>query len=276
MGPTRDPERLEVDLVLQAICARYGYDFRRYAPESIARRIRAAAARIGAQHLGELQHRLICDPEVFSSVLDLLTVRVTEMFRDPEFYRAVRKIIVPFLQTYPQIKIWHAGCASGEEVYATAILLWEAGIYERSQIYATDMSPAALDQARAGIYQESSVKTFSDNYHQSGGSDPFENYWFRGYGGAGIQDRLRRNVHFFHHDLVSDYVLGEMQVIFCRNVLIYFGAELRDRVFLLFSQGLCRGGFLCLGASETLPPIGHEHFEEVLPGQRIYRRKGSA
>lgn len=276
MTPISDSERLEVQLVLEAIHATYGYDFRQYAADSIGRRVRAAAAKVGARHLGELQHRLIREPEVFASMLDVLTVRVTEMFRDPSFYRAIRQVVLPILQTYPQIKIWHAGCSSGEEVYATAILLFEAGIYERSQVYATDMSSAALEQARAGVYPESSLPSFADKYIQSGGLDSFENYWSRAYGSVVVREDLRRNIYFFQHDLVSDYLFGEMQLIFCRNVLIYFGAGLRQRVLEMFSKGVCRGGFLCLGMSEALPMAEQALFEEVLSGQRIYRRRGES
>src|SRR5262249_36859813 len=148
-------EAIEVRLVLEAIYARYGYDFRGYAPESIGRRVKAALARSGSAHLGELQHRLLTEPSVFASIADVLTVQVSEMFRDPSFYRVFRQRVVPLLRTYPLLKVWHAGCASGEEVYTTAILLQEEDLYERTQIYATDMSEVALEQAREGIYAES-------------------------------------------------------------------------------------------------------------------------
>jgi chemotaxis protein methyltransferase CheR len=276
MAPTDDTEQLEVRLVLSAIYERYGYDFRDYAADSIARRVQAAAAKLGVPHLGELQHRLIREPEVFQSTLDFLTVRVTEMFRDPRFYRTLRREVLPVLRTYPQLKIWHAGCASGEEVYASAILLTEAGLYERAQIYATDMSNVALEQAREGVYPEASFALFSSNYLASGGERSFEGYWSRAYDRIVVREDLRKNVHFFQHDLASDYALGEMQLIFCRNVLIYFGAPLRQRVFAMFADALQHGGFLCLGASEAVPATEQARFRELSIADRIYCRRGAA
>jgi chemotaxis protein methyltransferase CheR len=252
MVPDLDIEEIEMRLVLEAINARYGYDFRDYSPESMRRRVQAALARSGAQNLGLMQHRLLCEPDFFASLFDDLTVHVTEMFRDPSFYRVFRELVIPVLRTYPQLKIWHAGCASGEEVYATAILLSEENLYERTQIYATDMSGRAVEQAREGIYPASQAETFSDNYRQSGGKHRLADYYSSAYGRIAVHEKLKRNVVFFQHDLVSDYALGEMQVVFCRNVLIYFGENLRARVLGVFADCLCRGGFLCLGGSERV------------------------
>lgn len=264
---------LEVRLVLEAIHVRYGYDFRHYAPDSMGRRVLAAAAKIGSPNLGALLHRILREPEAFCTVLDALTVRVTEMFRDPPMYRAFRQLVVPVLRTYPQLKIWHAGCASGEEVYATAILLTEEGLYNRAQIYATDMSGAAVEQAREGVYPETLLPEFVMNYREAGGARDFADYWSRAYGRVSIRPALKQNVHFFQHDLVSDYSLGEMHVIFCRNVLIYFGQQLRQRVFSLFADGLARGGFLCLGANETLPTDERAAYQDLAPNERIFRRR---
>jgi chemotaxis protein methyltransferase CheR len=276
MPDEQSAERLELQLLLEAIYLRYGYDFRQYAEDSMERRAQAAAAKVGARHLGELQHRLLREPEIFSGILDVLTVRVTEMFRDPGFYRALRQLVLPVLHTYPQLKIWHAGCASGEEVYATAILLTEAGLYERTQIYATDMSSVAVEQAREGVYLETLLEGFEKNYRAGGGERDFDAYWSRAYGRISIRPSLKQNVHFFQHDLVSDYSLGEMHVIFCRNVLIYFGDELRQRVFSLFADGLARGGFLCLGASESLPPAQRPYYQELSAADRIFRHWSAA
>lgn len=276
MLPEPELEELEVRLLLEAIHDGYGYDFRKYTADSMRRRVAAAAAKVGAKHLGELQHRLLREPQTFSAILDVLTVRVTEMFRDPPVYHALRELVLPVLRTYPQLKIWHAGCASGEEVYATAILLSEAGLYERSQIYATDMSNVAVEQAREGVYPEGMLSDFARNYRDSGGQRDFDGYWSRAYGNISILPALKRNVHVFQHDLVSDYSLGEMQLIVCRNVLIYFGDELRQRVFELFGDGLSRGGFLCLGASETLPAQQRPKFQEVSASARIYRKRSAA
>jgi chemotaxis protein methyltransferase CheR len=265
---------LEVRLVLEAIQVSYGYDFRRYAPDSMGRRVLAAAAKIGAPHLGHLLHRILREPETFCTVLDSLTVRVTEMFRDPSVYRAFRQLVIPVLRTYPQLKIWHAGCASGEEVYATAILLTEEGLYNRAQIYATDMSAAAVDQAREGVYPEALLADFAANYRASGGERDFDQYFSRAYGRVSVRPALKQNVHFFQHDLGSDYSLGEMNLIFCRNVLIYFGDQLRERVFSLFADALGRGGFLCLGANEALPVSQREDYQDISAMDRIFRRRG--
>jgi chemotaxis protein methyltransferase CheR len=264
-------ERIELRLALEAIHARYGYDFRHYEEESIGRRLATAAARIGAPHFGELQHRLLHEPEVFQRVLDILTVRVTEMFRDPAFHRALRELVVPVLLTYPRLKIWHAGCASGEEVYAMAIVLTECGLYERAQIYATDVSHVAVEQAREGIYPDSALAEFAHNYRAAGGEADVASYFARAYGGIAVRPALKKNVHFFQHDLVSDHSLGEMHLVLCRNVLIYFGDALRKRAFSLFGDCLRRGGFLCLGASEALPASERQHYQEASAEQRIYR-----
>jgi chemotaxis protein methyltransferase CheR len=239
----------------------------------MGRRVMAAAAKVGSPNLGALLHRILREPETFCSVLDALTVRVTEMFRDPPMYRAFRQLVLPVLRTYPQLKIWHAGCASGEEVYATAILLTEEGLYNRAQIYATDMSATAVEQAREGVYPETLLPEFTMNYRAAGGERDFSAYWSRAYGRVSVRPALKQNVHFFQHDLVSDYSLGEMHVIFCRNVLIYFGEQLRNRVFSLFADGLSRGGFLCLGANEALPSAERAAYQELAPNERIFRRR---
>jgi chemotaxis protein methyltransferase CheR len=269
----RDVEDLEVRLFLEAIAARYGYDLRGYEPASMRRRVRAALVKSGAANLGDLQHRLLIDPRVFAAVVGDLTVQVSEMFRDPPFYRDFREEVVPILRTYPQLKIWHAGCASGEEVYTTAILLSEEGLLERAQLYATDLSLRALERAKAGIYPAARARAFAESYALAGGAGAFESYFQEGYDNVVVREALRRNVVFFQHDLVADHVFGEMQVIFCRNVLIYFGADLRERVLAKLGQGLCRGGFLCLGASERLSPASRGRtFAELQGKHPIYRR----
>ena len=272
----RETESIEISLVLEAIHRRYGYDLRGYGSDSIGRRVRAALAKSGLEHLGELQHRLLADPEFFAGVFEDLTVHVSEMFRDPEFYRAFRERVVPALRTYPELKIWHAGCSTGEEVYATAILLTEENLYERSQIYATDLSVTALEHAREGVYSDEQARTFARRYAESGGKGQFESYTRTAYDRVAIQERLRKNVVFFHHDLVSDYALGEMHVVFCRNVLIYFGESLRERVLGVLKDGLCRGGFLCLGASESLPAAFEGAFSTFAANERIYQLRGDA
>jgi chemotaxis protein methyltransferase CheR len=272
----KDIEDIEMRLLLEAINARYGYDFRDYSQESVRRRMRAALARSGAANLGLLQHRLLTEPDLFTSLIDDLTVQVSEMFRDPSFYVTFRQQVIPTLRTYPRLKIWHAGCATGEEVYATAILLTEENLYERTQIYATDISARAVAQAREGMYLTSQADLFSDNYVRAGGKKKLDDYYSSAYGRFAINEKLKKNVVFFQHDLVSDYALGEMQVVFCRNVLIYFGDGLRARVLGIFADSLCRGGFLCLGGSERIPPQVSTVFSDFATAERIYRRRGAS
>lgn len=275
MLATDSIEHLEIRLLLQAIEGRYGYRFQDYAEASMRRRVRAALARSGLPHLGELQHKLLCDPEFFATLLDDLTVRVSDVFRDPPFFRAFREKVVPLLHTYPLLKIWHAGCASGEEVYTTAILLAEENLYDRAQIYATDVSLTALEMAQGGVYAGERADGFERNYRDSGGKRGLECYFSRAYGHVTIREPLRRNIVFFQHDLASDHALGEMHVVFCRNVLIYFGADLREQAFAKFAGCLGRGGFLCLGKSECLSPATRAAFSECSASERIYRRRAS-
>jgi chemotaxis protein methyltransferase CheR len=275
MTPEPDPEAIEIRLLLEAIHARYGFDLREYASSSMRRRVRAALARSGLRHLGELQHRILVDPSSFPGVLDDLTVRVTEMFRDPSFYRTFRERVLPMLRTYPLLKIWHGGCSSGEEAYASAILLEEAGLYDRSQIYATDLNAAALEQARQAVYNADRFETFAENYAKSGGSAALASYGTRAYDQVALRESLKRNILFFQHDLVGDHVFGEMHVIFCRNVFIYFDQQLRQRVLEKFAQSLYPGGFLCLGSAERLPPASRQlPFSEFSREERIYRYEG--
>jgi chemotaxis protein methyltransferase CheR len=274
METENEVEAIEVRLFLEAIYLQYGYDMRGYAPASIRRRVMAALAGSGLVHLGELQHRVLADPVFFAAVLETLTVRVTDMFRDPAFYLAFRTQVVPILRSYPLLKIWHAGCSTGEEVYALAIVLDEEKLYDRAQIYATDLSHEGLERAKQGIYPASRVDTFTSNYRHAGGTSNLADYYTPAYDTMIMRESLRRNVLFFRHNLVSDYVFGEMNVILCRNVLIYFGAELKDRVLHTLDQSLCPRGVLCLGSSEHLPRSGQSlPFETLAPDERIYRRE---
>ncbi len=264
-------DAIEVRLFLEAIFARYGYDLRDYSQPTLGRRVHTALANSGCKHLGELQHAVLNDPQVFAHVLDALTIRVSEMFRDPSFYRALRAQVLPILRTYPLLKIWHCGCAAGEEVYASAILLSEEGLYERCQIYATDLSPQALEQAKLGAYPASELAKFTDNYEKSGGRGGFSSYYTQAYGGIAMNESLKRNVVFFQHNLVSDYVFGEMNVVFCRNVMIYFGSELRQQVLDKLTRSVCPGGFLALGSAERLGKVAG--FADFVADERIYRNE---
>jgi chemotaxis protein methyltransferase CheR len=264
-------EDLEIRYVIDAIHRRYGYDFREYERDSMRRRIRSALAKSDMTNLGELQHRVLTCPEYFVALLDDLTVQVSEFFRDPGMQLAFRNDVCPVLRTYPQLKIWLAGCASGEEIYSTAIILEEEGLYDRAQIYATDVSVGALGRAKEGVYAERLALQAEDAYQRSGGKNRFRDYFSQAYGNIRLRESLRRNVTFFQHDLVTDYALGEMQVIFCRNVLIYFDVPLRTRVVSMFTRGLSHGGFLCLGQSECLPAAVAAEFGEFSTQERIYR-----
>lgn len=269
-------DELEVKLFLDAIAGKYGYDLRDYHAGSMQRRVHAALAASGAPHLGELQHRLLRDPGVFAQVMENLVVPVSDLFRDPGFYKAFREEVVPLLRTYPLLKIWVAGCSTGEDVYTMAILLSEEGLYERTQIYATDISPSALEKARAGIYSAQRADHFAANHAASGGKAPFEIYYSSAYGNMAFRESLKKHIVFFQHDLVVDHVFGEMHAVLCRNVLIYFGSNLRRRVLEKLSGALCRGGFLCLGSSERLgPPRENLPFTEFVGGERIYRLAGN-
>jgi chemotaxis protein methyltransferase CheR len=269
-----ETEALEIRLLLEAIYAQYGYDLRDYALSSMRRRVLAALAASGLANLGEMQHKLLVDPTFFAGVLDALTVRVSELFRDPDFYLTFRAQVVPILRTYPLFKIWHAGCAGGEEVYAMAILLSEEGLYDRAQIYATDLSHEALDHARQGIYPSAQLARFTDNYQRAGGTSSLAAYYTEAYDRLAMRESLRRNVVFFQHNLVSDHVFAEMNVIVCRNVLIYFGPTLKQRVLAKFEQSLCPRGFLCLGTSEHLGSYPTPNaFAEFAGRDRIYRRE---
>jgi chemotaxis protein methyltransferase CheR len=230
-----------------------------------------AAVQAGAETLGEYLKRIIYEPQSLQSPIDAVTVRVTEMFRNPPFHHALRRQVIPLLRTDPYLKVWHAGCASGEEPYAMAILLEEAGLSERVHIYATDVSPAAIATAVAGVYSLEAVRKFEVNYLESGGLDTLSSYLTHGYANATVTERLRRRVSFFQHDLACDYSLGEMHLIVCRNVLLYFGQALKDRVGLLFKDSLHFGGFLCLGANETLPTSIEGSFAAVSTADNIYR-----
>jgi chemotaxis protein methyltransferase CheR len=266
-------EALELRLFLEAIYSRYGYDFRGYNQASMTRRLQAVLVKLGKRYISELQHEILRDASLFSTVLDDLTVRTSDMFRDPTFFRAIRRTLVPVLRTYPLLRVWHAGCAGGEEVYSLAILLTEEGLYDRAQIYATDLSTQALDQARQGFYSAEHLPAYEENYRHAGGSGAFESYYTHAYDGIAMKEALRKNILFFHHNLISDHPFAEMHLIFCRNLLIYLGPDFRLRVLKKFSASLAPGGFFCVGSSERLPMEQQAvfGFDELDPDERIYR-----
>ena len=264
---------LELKPLVEAILDKYGYDFRNYSEASFRRRVDRAIIKHGCKCIAELLDRLIVDSEFFSFLLSDLTVTVTELFRDPEVYRSIREQVVPYLRTYPEIKIWFAGCASGEEVYSMAILLKEEGLYDRSILYGTDINPVALSKAKNGILEAELLKTATKRYFEAGGKSSLNSYYTASYGAVVLKGDLRERMVFSDHNLVSDGVFGEMQLIFCRNALIYFKRKLHDRAIALFEESLCPGGFLCLGTKENLSLSRHwSAFEDFSRPNRIYRK----
>jgi chemotaxis protein methyltransferase CheR len=265
---------IELPLLLEAIHRQYSYDFRRYSPSSLKRRLEQALQHLDCCSLSRLQERVLREPEVMHELLRYLTVQVSEMFRDPSFYRALREKVVPYLMTYPSLKVWIPGCATGEEVYSLAILLREEGILDRSLIYATDINPEAVRKAEAGIYDLNRMADFSQAYREAGGRASLSDYYTAGYDAAVFDQTLRVNVLFSDHSLATDSVFAEVQLITCRNVLIYFDRALQDRAIALFRDSLCRKGFLGLGAKETLTFSSHcAEFTEFLREERIYQRR---
>jgi chemotaxis protein methyltransferase CheR len=267
----RDVDPHELSLFLEAIFAAYGQDLRGYAPASLRRRVLAVLAKHGLASLAELQRLVLEDRAAFDQFMEDLRVRVSDMFRDPSFFLHFRTRVIPILRTYPILNIWHCGCATGEEVYTMAIILAEEGLYERSQIYATDVSKEALLQAKQGVFASARLAAFADGYAASGGKSSLGDYYTEAYDGIAIREHLRKNVSFFEHDLVSDYVFGEMNVVLCRNVLLYFGDALRASVVDKLRLSLRPGGFLCLGSSESLRGESARPFTVFAQAERIYR-----
>jgi chemotaxis protein methyltransferase CheR len=266
-------EEIELELLLEAVSRRYGYDFKDYARPSIARRVRKAVMDEELSSISALQDRVLHDPSCMERVLRILTINVTAMFRDPSFYAAFREKVVPLLRTYPFVRIWHAGCSTGEEVYSLAILLTEAGIYDRCRIYATDLSCVGLEAAKAGIYRLSDMKEYTCNYQKAGGAKDFSSYYRARYDHAILNNDLKTNLVFSLHNLARDASFNEFNVIVCRNVMIYFNESLQNRVFALFHQSLCVFGVLGLGKKESLRfSPWSDAYEDIDQDARIYRR----
>ena len=262
-----------MELLLEGIFRQYGYDFRSYAYASLRRRIWKRVQAEGLTTVSALQDRVLHDLQAMERLLNDLSVTVTSMFRDPGFYRTFRQSVVPLLRTYPFVRIWHAGCSTGEEVYSMAILLEEEGLYERARIYATDINEAALRRARVGIFPLDRMQEYTDNYIRAGGSRSFSEYYTAGYDGALFAPTLLRNVVFAQHNLATDRSFSEFNVILCRNVLIYFDRTLQARAHGLFYESLVNFGVLALGAKETLRFSRYEEcFQQLLPGENIYRK----
>jgi len=272
-GSADELERLEVELLLEAIHRRYGFDFREYAKASLKRRLwrRIAAERLTS--ISGLQEKVLHDPACMERLLLDLSINVTAMFRDPTFYAAFRVKAVPILRTYPFSRIWVAGCSTGEEVYSLAIVLHEEGVYDRARIYATDINEAVIEQARMGVFPLEKMQEYTQNYIRSGGTRAFSEYYSAAYDGAQFDRTLIRNVVFAQHNLVSDRSFNEFNAIVCRNVMIYFDRSLQDKVHELFHESLATYGVLGLGHKETINFTRYaESYEELDASERLYRK----
>jgi chemotaxis protein methyltransferase CheR len=265
---------LELRLLLEAIFETYHYDFRSYSPASLHRRVRRALDAFGLSSPSELQHKLLHDESVFRRLLGYLTVQVSDLFRDPSYFRSFRETIVPVLRTYPSLKFWIAGTSTGEEAYSFAIVLLEEGLLDKTILYATDINPESLRIAEQGIYDVERIRTFTANYQRAGGKAALADYYSTGYGRAIFDRALRRRTVFTDHSLATDNVFAEVQLVSCRNVLIYFDRSLGDRALGLFRESLCRRGYLGLGARETLAYSSEMHaFGDVVPDDRWYQKR---
>lgn len=264
---------IELKLLLEGVYLKYQHDFRHYAVASLRRRMRQAMDRFGCQTLSQLQDRVLHEPQVFAQMLAYFTVQVSEMFRDPSYFRTLREQVVPVLHTYPSIKIWVAGCSTGEEVWSLAILLEEEGLLERTILYATDINPDALRAAEAGIYSLDRIARFTENYQQAGGTRSLSDYYQAAYDGAIFRQHLKRHIVFADHSLATDSVFSEMHFVSCRNVLIYFDRELQNRAIKLFYDSLVHRGYLGIGPKENIrfTPLAHA-FSEIVSGERLYQR----
>lgn len=266
-------EQIEIELLLEGIYRHYGFDFRAYAYASIRRRLWKRIEAEGISTVSGLQERILHEPAMMERLLLDLSINVTAMFRDPGFYRVFREVVVPTLRTYPFIRVWHAGCATGEEVYSMAILLEEEGLYDRARIYATDINEVVLQKAKAGIFPLDRMQEYTENYIAAGGKRAFSDYYVAKYDGALFSPTLTRNVVFSQHNLVTDRSFSEFNAILCRNVLIYFDKSLQSKVHGLFYDSLAIFGVLALGSRESLRFSPYEDcYEQINGPEKIYRK----
>jgi chemotaxis protein methyltransferase CheR len=268
-----DPEAIELRLLLQSVFEKYGIDFREYAYSSLKRRVMRRVFEENTGTISRLREKVLSDPAAMDRLQTELTIHVTAMFRDPEFFLAFREQAIPALQTYPYLRLWIAGCSTGEEVYSLAILLHEAGLSSRCRLYATDVSATVLDKAKAGIFPLAAMQSYTRNYQQAGGERAFAEYYTADSDSAIFRPFLRENVIFAAHNLVGDASFNEFHAIFCRNVMIYFNRALQDRVHTLFYDSLLTYGYLGLGRSETMRFTSYECcYEPVAHRERLYRK----
>ena len=270
----KDSLEFEINHLLEAILYQYGYDFRHYARASLERRVLNRLHLADLQHVTELTSKILHDPEYFDLFLKDMSITVTEMFRDPSVFKAIRKSVCSRLRTYSRVNIWHAGCATGEEVYSMAIMLQEEGLLSRTQIYATDFNNHSLTIAKEGIYPAEKMQLFTENYQSAGGQASFADYYQAKYQFAKFKDSLKKHITFANHNLIKDQVFAQMHLVMCRNVLIYFDQQLQNQVLGLFQESLVHRGYLVLGDKETLEfSAVVKSFEPVDNNARIYRIK---
>ncbi len=270
---TQRNETIELNLLLEGIYQKYGYDFRCYSKASLRRRIIGFISDMQYSSISDLQHRILYQQEIFKQLLNRLSINVTSMFRDPPFYKALKNLVLPKLKAQPFTKIWHAGCSTGEEAYSLAILLKEEELYEKCQIYATDIDDHVLQKAKSGIYPAKLMQQYTANYNKSGGSRSFSEYYNARYEFAQLDPSLKKNILFSNHNLAIDSIFGRFDLIICRNVLIYFERELQDRVIKLFVDSLNeQNGYLCLGGKETIRVSRYsDAFHDIDPRVKIYQ-----
>lgn len=262
----------ELDLLFEEIAEKYGYDFTLYSKASLKRRVSRICMMDKLYSFAELRYRVMHHPDYLQRFVEEITVNVTEMYRDPHFYKTLREDVLPQLATYPFIRIWIAGCATGEEVYSVAIMLQEANLYDRSLIYATDLNPTVLEKARNGVFSIRHMKQYSENYIISGGKKELSSYYMANYDVAKFHDKLKERVVFSTHNLVSDASFNEFQLIMCRNVLIYFEKELQHKVFNLFDSSLEKLGYLALGSKESIRFSNLENTYKKLGSDKVWRK----
>lgn len=263
----------EIRQLLETVYQRYHYDFRQYSAASLKRRLQQAMTHFHCATLAQLEAHIVADENAFPRLLEYLTVQVSDLFRDPEFFLALRQQVIPLLATYPSLKLWVAGCSTGEEAYSFAILLAEEGLLDRTRIYATDINDESLRKAQKGVYALDRMRQFTMNHRGAGGHGSLSDYYHAVEDSAVMAPKLKQHITFADHSLATDSIFSEVQLVSCRNVLIYFDRILQDRALGLFSDALCRRGFLCLGTKESVRFSAHAHrFAELSPGQKIYRR----
>ncbi|GHF45327.1 CheR family methyltransferase [Seohaeicola zhoushanensis] len=268
--------RIELDLFLEALHRRYHYDFRSYSRSSLVRRAQLVCERLGCATLSEAQGRILHDPSLLPDVIDGMTVQVSEMFRDPGYFAVLRSQVIPYLRTFPRLKVWVAGCSEGQELYSMAILFREEGLFDRTMFYATEINRRALARAEAGVYPIERMAKFTANHQKTGARTPLSDHYTAAYERVAFDRSLRSNMVFAEHSLATDAVFSEMHLISCRNVLIYFDQDLQNRAIGLFRDSLIHGGFLGLGSHETLRFSNHSNeFGPFHEGQRIWKRIAS-